>query len=1224
MNKAALKSYAPAARLEFIQAVTDRAKALGLSAKAIEPAEVKGDVAIIAGQAFPKAVAERRVELERQIKIKGFEQLMEEVAYTWFNRFCALRFMEVHDYLDHGYRVLSNPSGSDIPEILEKATSVDLPGLDKGLVADLRLAGNKDAELYRVLLMAQCNALHKVMPMLFEKVGDATELLLPENLLQTNSPVRKLVAAIPEEDWQEIEILGWLYQFYISEKKDQVIGKVVKSEDIPAATQLFTPNWIVKYMVQNTLGRSWMMTYPNSNLKGGMEFYITLAEQAPEVQAQLDAITPKELNPEELTLLDPACGSGHILVEAYDLFKAIYLERGYRLRDIPRLILEKNLFGLDIDDRAVQLARFALLMKARGDNRRILDADNPVRLNVLAFQNSKGLDIEQIVATLLKERTKSLTSGQQLSFMPQPARQLPLTTSEKPEVTPEDFYALLHVFEHAKTFGSLLRINDKLKTVLPRLEKLLEKAGLADGMSAMYAGMLMPLVRQARMLAGEYNFVVANPPYMGSKGQNPTVKAYAKDSFWDSKADLFAMFMERGLELIKENYFVTMITMESWMFLSSYESLRTKLMLKCSLQCLGHFPYDGKRPTVMGINFGTSAFVLRKSTIFHYRAQFFCSRHFELNDNGIPFSFPTQNERYKTASAADFSKIPGNTISYWVSKNILKSFEDGLKLGERVIFRKGMVTANNELFIKYWFEVSQRKIGLKNNDRESAKNSKCKWFPYTKGGDFRKWYGNNYFVINWENDGKTLQTNRHHTDNRIAATNFNLDFIFKEGATYSSITSSNFSIRYTPNGFLYDQKGAPVFSKSPENLKYAISLLNSNISRELLKILCPTLDFNSGALSNVPYIKNEKSEKKIYYNFEEIAKIATLDWNSYETSWDFNSPSIIHCNSPHSNIPESYRHIRIKWESLTKKMKQLEENNNLVFIDMYGLQDELTPSVPLHEITLTCNPFYRYGSSKTEAEYEALQRADTMRELISYAIGCMMGRYSLDEPGLIYAHARNEGFDPSRYVTFSADMDAIIPLMDGEWFDDDGTVRFVEFVRTVWPAETLDENLKFVADSLDPKKGETPVETIRRFISTNFFTNHHLKVYKKRPIYWLFSSGKHKAFECLVYLHRYSENILPRMRAAYVTPLQGKFNARIEYLKKEIDAAPSTAARKQLQKELDTMTKKQQELRTFDELLRHYADQHITLDLDDGVKVNYGKFGGLLAEVKAITGGSEE
>jgi len=623
MNKSILKSYAPAARLECIQVVSDRAKALGLSDEYIEPVETKGDFAIIAGRPFPKEVADRRKRLEELIRVKGFSQVMEEVAYTWFNRLCAIRYMELHDYLGHGCRVLSNPNGSDIPEILEKATSVELEGLDKDKIIELRLAGNKDAELYRMILVKQCNALNRVMPTLFEKMNDATELLLPENLLQTNSPIHKLVHTIPEEDWQQIEIVGWLYQFYISEKKDQVIGKVVKDEDIPAATQLFTPNWIVKYMVQNTLGRKWLMTYPDSPLKDKMEYYISPGEQTPEVEAQIKTATPEELNPEELTFMDPACGSGHILAEAYDLFKEIYQERGYRTRDIPRLILEKNLFGLDIDDRAAQMARFTVFMKARGDDRRILNPEKPVRLNVTAIQESKGLDLEKAAEVLLKKQVINL-SGQkerQLYFINTKETQGVLKTEVAPKVSKEELGALLDFFHDAKTFGSLLRVPGNLRDSLPLFDEVLRNAEKRKDRGILWAERISPLVRQAKLLAKKYDFVVANPPYMGGKGQNKQLKQFAKENFPDSKSDLFAMFIEQNLKMTKRTGLAALITMQSWMFLSSFEKLRDKILNTKTLVSMIHL---GARAfdSISGEVVQTTAFVLKNINYSKYKGAY--------------------------------------------------------------------------------------------------------------------------------------------------------------------------------------------------------------------------------------------------------------------------------------------------------------------------------------------------------------------------------------------------------------------------------------------------------------------------------------------------------------------------------------------------------------------------------------------------------------------------
>jgi type II restriction/modification system DNA methylase subunit YeeA len=1174
-------------------------------------------------------VAKRRKKLEERIKIKGFHQVMETVAYTWFNRFCALRYMELHDYLGHGYRVLSNPSGSDIPEILEKATSVDLPGLDKNKVAELRLAGDKDAELYRLLLVKQCNALHRAMPMMFEAVHGASELLLPENLLQTNSPIRKLVNDIPEENWDEIEIVGWLYQFYISEKKDQVIGKVVKSEDIPAATQLFTPNWIVKYMVQNTVGRKWLMTYPASGIKGKMEFYIEPAEQEPEVQARLTAITPKELNPEELTFMDPACGSGHILAEAYDLFKEIYLERGYRTRDIPRLILEKNLYGLDIDDRAAQLARFTVLMKARADDRRILDPENPAKLNVMAIQESKGLDVDEVAGVLLRERVKEIGGkgeAKQLSLMQPTTVQASLSETEKPDVTKQELYSLLHLFEDGKTFGSLLTVHNRLKDALPRLEKLVAKALTASDMeSRRWAEALLPLVKQTKLLAAQYDYVVANPPYMGSKGLNPKLKAYAKDEYPDSKPDLFSMFIEKNLELARKDGLTALVTMQSWMFLSSFESLRTKILSENTILSMPHLGARGF-DSISGEVVQTTSFVLLKEHFDNYKGTYLRLVEGKSEAEKVEM-FASGNDRH-TASASDFKKIPGSPIAYWASDSLFQVFADGIGLGEIADIKSGMSTTDNERFLRFWHEVSFKDLCFTAEDAHAAVQSGRKWFPFKKGGEYRRWEGNSEYVLNWKNNGEEIKEavvnnpsdpNTTHWSRRI----FGVDYFFSPGITWTKISSSKFAARYHGSGYIFSDASNGCFTQEKSDLLFYLALLNSSVTSYVLNIVSPTLNFKSGDIAKIPVLELPQETKvEVIRLAKMLADMSRNDWDSFETSWNFSVFSL--CRNDHRSLKSAYNNLIRHWSGTTDYFHSCYDELNQHIIGFYNLVQETELSVMIEDVTLLCNPFYRYGANKSQTEYQELLRTDTIKELISYAIGCMMGRYSLDEPGLIYAHSGNEGFDPSRYTTFPADEDGILPVMDDDWFEDDATNRFEEFLKVAWSPETLDENLKFVADSLDPKRGEAPIDTIRRFISQKFFKDHHLKVYKKRPIYWLFSSGKQRAFECLVYLHRYNENTLARMRAMYVTPLQGKYNARIDYLDKEKDNAGSATATRKLQKELDTMRKKQQELREFDELLRHYADQRISLDLDDGVKVNYGKFGKLLAEVKAVTGSNPQ
>ncbi|MFH1935808.1 MAG: BREX-1 system adenine-specific DNA-methyltransferase PglX [Pseudomonadota bacterium] len=1259
MNRNKLKAYAPSARRDFIKVVTDRAAFYGLKKNKIEPISEQGDVAIIGGKPFPRDVVKKRKRLEERINREGFGQVMEAMAYTWFNRFVAIRYMELHGYLEHGYRVLSTTDYTDgtdakdkktvsslVPDILKYAEHVDLPELNQNKVVELKLAGNRDEELYRMLLIAQCNALHKAMPFLFEWIGDATELLLPENLLHSDSLIRKMVNEIPEEEWQEVEIIGWLYQFYISEKKDQVIGKVVKSEDIPAATQLFTPNWIVKYMVQNTLGRQWVATYPNSPLKQQMEYYIEPAEQTPEVEEQLKAIMPQSLNPEELTLLDPACGSGHILVEAYDLFKAIYQERGYRAKDIPRLILERNLYGLEIDDRAAQLAAFALMMKARADDRRIFD--NGTKPHVLAIQESKGMDAEKITEALNAPIVKGELPTREMLFEEMDEARAPLFSrknlSVKGEISQDDVAQLIQLFEHGKTFGSLIRVPDdlhqKLVAIAERVEDVLAY-GEMFGKAA--AGSILPLVEQARVMAGKYCAVVTNPPYMGNKGMNGRLKVFAQNNYPNSKSDLFAMFMDHNLELALKKGAVAMITMQSWMFLSSFEKLRDSILNKnttLSMMHLGARAFD----SIGGEVVSTTAFVLENAHYPEYKGGYY--RLVDGNSEGAKddslreaIKNPNCGWFYR-ASAADFKKIPGSPIAYWVSDRVRYIFCSTDSLGEFATPRAGLATGDNPTYQRFWTEVAIDNIFFGCLANEESKHSHKKWYPCNSGGDFRKWFGNNEIIVNWQFDGAELRNFRD-SNGKLRSRPQNTQFFFKPGITWTKLSSSMFAARLREKGFVFDDTGRSAFPEEKDTIIPLLSMLCGKLTTLFLKILNPSMSFTSGDLARLPIPKSfdKLSESSIS---QKIIRSSRNDWDSYETSWEFTKLPLPDPDHRQPTLEATCATLRAHWQDITLKMQRLEEENNRIFIEAYGLQDELTPEVPLEEITLTCNPHYRYGAGKSEEEYENLLLTDTMKGLISYAIGCMMGRYSLDTPGLIYAHSGNDQFleiyhqkhnkptppqnknhSCDSWSIFPPDQDGIIPITDTDWFPDDASNRFIEFISVVWPKEHLEKNLKFVAESLSPNRGESPRETIRRYISTGFF-KHHLKMYKKRPIYWLFSSGKLRAFQCLVYLHRYNEGTLSRMRTEYVIPLQGKIAARIEQLSGDISAATSTAHRKKLERERDKLIKQQTELQTFDEKLRHYADQRIILDLDDGVKVNYGKFGDLLAEVKAVTGKEKE
>lgn len=1165
MNKAKLKSYAPAARRDFIQAVTDRAHFFGLSEKEIVPVEESGDVAIIGGRPFPRAVAAQRRKLDARVKRDGFSQVMEAVAYTWFNRFLALRYMELHGYLEHGFRVLSNTGSSTTPEILDHAAQLDLPGLNKQKVTELKLDGDKDAELYRILLVAQCNALHSAMPFLFEKIEDETELLLPDNLLHSDSLIRKLVMEIEEEDWQEVEIIGWLYQFYISEKKDQVIGSVVKSEDIPAATQLFTPNWIVKYMVHNSLGRQWMATYPNSPLKSKMEFYIEPAMQTVEVIKQLTEITPDSLDPEKLSLLDPASGSGHILVEAYDIFKEIYLERGYSNRDFPRLILEKNLFGLDIDDRAAQMAGFALLMKARKDDRRILRSDNPVKLNVMAIQESGSI----IIDNTLWGKTAHASQD------------------------------LVDLFHHGKTFGSLIRVPAKLVSMLPDIESDLRQALTGGHLYASQAAYeLIPLVEQAKILARKYDCVVANPPYMGSKGMNATLKNFVNTNFSISKGDLFAVFLERGFSWSGFSGYNALVTMQSWMFLSSFEEMRENLLANRTILTMAHL---GARAfsEISGEVVQTTSFILQGKHIKSFRPTFF--RLVDGQEEQKESNLKNGVNRFDNTLQDDFKKIPGSPIAYWVSNSIIDAFQNYKPIEEYSTFKQGIATSDNERFLRYWFEVDFTKSDLKCRNADELRKSDGKWFPYNKGGTYRKWYGNNDYLVNWENDGQEMKDFTATLPQGTWVRLKSREYYCLPNITYSALSSGEFGCRLSDPGFLFDTKGSCIFVDDENKLLELSSLLNSIVAQRFLKILCPTLDYSMVGVKKVPTIILSKT----VVNAKKAKDISRKDWDSYELSWDFSKFPWIESSDINDSVEYSWANWMLYSAEQITRMQELETENNSLFIDAYGLREELAPGVPEDQITL--------GRADREAD---------IKRLISYSIGCMMGRYSLDQAGLIYAKSGNNEFDLTLYETFHADDDGIVPVMDMDWFPDDAASRFEEFLKVAWSPKSFEENLKYVAESVSPKGGETPRETIRRYVSTQFYKDH-LQTYKKRPIYWLFSSGKQRAFECLVYLHRYNESTLSRMRNEYVTPLQGKFSAQADYLSNEVSAASSTAERNRLQKQLDTLRKKQVELASFDDILRHYADQRISLDLDDGVKVNYGKFGSLLAEMKAVTGGTE-
>ncbi|HDY7661994.1 TPA: BREX-1 system adenine-specific DNA-methyltransferase PglX [Vibrio vulnificus] len=1213
MNTNKLKAYAPKARLAFMDAVKKRAAVLGIYENKISEATTQGTDTLIEGRIFTRKQGQQRQQLVRRIEAlgggkDGYNQFINEMAFTWFNRFTAIRFMEVNGYLDHGFRMLSKEVDAEFGqgfEILAHAADVaeDL-GLNKADIVEMLLAGDKEEELYRELLLAQCHQLSKIMPFMFEKLDDATELLLPDNLTKTDSILKALVNDVPEDNWQEIEVIGWLYQFYISEHKDTVIGKVVKKEDIPAATQLFTPNWIVKYLVQNSLGRQWLATYPDSELKDKMEYYITPAEQSDDVVEQLKAITPTSIDPEQIKVLDPACGSGHILVEVYEVLREIYLERGYRLREIPELILTKNIYGLDIDDRAAQMAAFAVLMKAREDDRRIFSRveDNHIQLNIRAIQSTEHLDINQLWHDLDLDGNKQTGSMEDL-FADQSA--FVETSTENQQYLDLLFY-LKDQFIDGKNLGSLINIDSQYLVGLEAFKALLERKSNDSNPAVRDAcAVITPIIIQAQLLGNKYDVCIANPPYMGSKGMNSTLKDFAKKSYPNSKSDLFAIFMERAFNFLNEDGHNAQVNMQSWMFLSSFEKMRESLIDTKTFITMAHL---GARAfgQISGEVVQTTAWVLSNRYFDGFKPTFL--RLTDGNEENKKQALLSKSNLFTNTKQNDFNKIPGSPIAYWLPLDFVDVFTHSKAISDVSKGSTGLQTSNSELFLRYWWETPVNSI---------------KWYPLAKGGQYRKWYGNVEHVVNWENNGVDIKT---YVSNRYPYLKGNYSLVVKNESSYfqsgiltSRVTSGKLAFRVKSSEEIYSDACTATF---PQDYRYMLGILNSNVI-DIIQELNPTINFQASDLEKIPFIENIEPDNLISL-VQKAIDISRDDWEILEKNRGFGAnPLVISSLKTIENCYLQYEH---KSMESTKQLYALECSINDLVLPQYKLDSDII-SNGLESVSLNQNLTFKYGNEDNDR-----YRSDSISELLSYSLGCMMGRYSLDREGLVYAHSGNHGFKElvieGAYKTFPADDDGIIPLAAEDWlFEDDATSRFRDFVKTVWGEEHLQENLDFVAESLcldaiKPKKNESSMETIRRYFSTQFYKDH-LKTYKKRPIYWLFSSGKEKAFECLVYLHRYNESTLARMRTEYVTPLMGKLETQHSVLMESRTNASSTEQRR-IDKELKSIEKKQSELRAFDEELKHLAEMKISIDLDDGVKVNYGKFGNLLADVKAIHGKNPE
>ncbi|OBZ35403.1 BREX-1 system adenine-specific DNA-methyltransferase PglX [Methanohalophilus sp. DAL1] len=1161
MDKKSIITFSNSLRKQLEQEVEDRAAFYGIRADKVSPVDSEhADSIVIGGKVYNKKIKKQRARLVKEVAEKGYEQVMDEVTYTWFNRFVALKFMEVNDYLP--VRVFSSSEkGRAEPEILTKAADLDFLQLDLDYVLDLKAEG-KDEELYHYLIFKICNYLHEIMPFLFEHIEDYTELLIPEYLLHTDSVLVKLNEIIPEEDWKEVEIIGWIYQDYVAPRKEEVFANLKKNvkinkENIPAATQLFTPKWIVKYMVENSLGRLWLESNPNPTLQDKFEYFIDQETPEPE---------EKVYSPEEITLLDPAMGSGHILVYAFDVFYEIYRSMGYLDNEIAPLILNKNLYGLEIDDRATQLAGFALMMQARKYDRRLFEKD--IQLNLCSIQETNNID-----------------------YIPE---------QKYPEL-----HRLIEFFEDAKEYGSILKLPkfdfDKIDAEYTQFSKNPAIDTFGDVPNSPVA-----IIKQAKLMSSQYDCVVTNPPYMGNKGMNPVLKKYAKDNYPDSKSDLFAIFIEHGFDLTKEAGYNTMVTMQSWMFLSSYENFRNKLLNNYSIQCMVHMTN-----MVMRIAFGTAATAWKKAKRPEFKGHFSYVRYEDLDENGEPEDFPIQNERLTTASAADFKKIPGSPIAYWVSDALLNVYEKSTTLSKIATPRQGLATADNDRFLRLWSELNIKNVGFGFRSREEAKESGLKWFPYNKGGEYRKWYGNQEFVLNWENDGYNIR-NYFDSNGKLRSRPQNTEYYFLPSVSWSKVTSSGFSLRYYPKGFIFDVAGCSIFLDREEEREMLLGCMNSQIMTKAVNSLSPTLNFEVGQVADFPLPIDVINKASNFISpITKLIHISKSDWDSYETSWDFTTSPFLQTEFHRPTLEETYTNFRAHWKEMALEMQRLEEENNRIFIEAYGLQDEMTPDVPLSEITLTCNPYYRYGNNKSEEELETLLLTDTIKEFISYAVGCIFGRYSPHKEGLILA---NQGEGMQEFLErvpdaeFLPDEDGIIPILDEEYFTDDIVGRFKEFLKVTFGQEKLSENMDFIAQALSSgskKKTKSSEQVIRDYFLKDFYKDH-VKMYKKRPIYWLFTSGKKRAFNALVYMHRYDRTTLARMRTEYLLELERRMDAQRQRFSSE-DARNA--------KEKAKLAGYIEEIMAYDEVLKNKADAYIEIDLDDGVKENYKLFEGLVGKI---------
>ena len=1227
MNKTAIKNFAIWARNKLIADVSYDARLIGITEDGIAKPlpQSFGDTQFFdIGTAEPYSISgeavRQRNKLVEVIQQKekdtdyetAYQYVIEEVAYTWFNRLIAIRFMEVNDYLPSHIRVLSSESGKLEPDLVTTPFDAELPftAEEEAQIFQLK-QDNKLDEVFRILFLKQCNALNEILPALFEKTKNYTELLLSLSIIDQDGVVYHLIHDIPEDDFNierggQVEIIGWLYQYYNTEPKAAAFaknGKITK-EEIPAVTQLFTPDWIVRYMVENSLGRLWVEGHPECGLKENWKYYLEEAQQEPEVQAKLAEIRKEyaALNPEDIKLIDPCMGSGHILVYAFDVLMQIYESAGYSQRDAAKSILEHNIYGLDIDDRAYQLAYFAVMMKARQYNRRILNGENTC--HVYAIQESNSIN---------RAHLKYFGAG--MDDIEKNAAKMQLE-------------GLLDTLTDAKEYGSILNVESYNWDLLRRFvaaedtdgQISMDSVGVEDT-----AEQLNRLIDIGETMARKYWVTCTNPPYAGTSNLSANVNNFVKKNYPDSKADLFAVFIERCRQMTVNNGFQAMITQHAWMFLSSFEKLREKMMLTetVNMAHLGARAFE----EIGGEVVQTTAFVRCANHVEGYKGTY-CRLIEPTSQQGKADMFISGQNQYRVGQIS-FSKIPGVPVAYWISPEVLKLFDERT-VGSIADAKSGMTTTDNTRFLRLWEEVNCQKIGFGYSNIADTQDMKYKWFPFCKGGDFRRWAGNESFVVNWFNNGEEIRVAAEGaTGGRLV----NIDCALRECLVWTKISSANISLRMKKQGIFFSDAAPGVFANR-ETLYYLLALLNTKYANEIIKLINPTLNFVPGAVSSVPVKKDEKNKGKIIEIAEGNVQLSEQDWDSFETSWDFQKHPLFRNVS---TISEAFAQWQAECDDRFNRLKVNEEELNRIFIDIYGLQDELTPEVEDKDVTV--------------------RKADLQRDiksLLSYAVGCMFGRYSIYKDGLIFAGEpyssqafadklndrpgtisaeelqrayRNEGVVVDEM--FFPDADNVIPITDEEYLDDDIVSRLCDWLKVVYGADTLEANLDYIAKALG-NKGGTSREIIRNYFLNDFFKDH-CQTYSvtgsgKRPIYWLFDSGKQNGFKALVYLHRYTPDTIGNLRIDYLHKMQRVYESEINRMQDMMDHSENAREVAAASKRKDKLAKQLKECREYDEKISHLALSRIELDLDDGVKVNYrklqtaqdGKFYEVLADSKNI------